>query len=101
VPESTIERDDNLYVDETAIPEVWIICGEHDSTVNKNVYVYDILLLPIPFFRTDNGPFKSIKKKPEFGIPPPPPIARKYWNLENPSPGTQVFIQDGLKPGGA
>ena len=43
--------------------------------------------------RTDNDLFESIKKKSEMPM--------KAWELEHPTPGTQVFVQNGLKLGGA
>jgi hypothetical protein len=89
VPESTVEKGNDLYVEDTVRPEVWIICGEHDSTVNKNVYVYDILLLPIPFFLVlIMAHLKALRRSPSsaslllllgsIGILKPPVQALRY-----------------------
>ena len=48
MPESATERVDLLFVEDSAVPEVWVICGDRDdSAPSKKVYVYVNLLLPI------------------------------------------------------
>ena len=66
----------------------------------ESLHVCHLAVANVLFSRTDNGPFESIKKK-KFDGPQPPDLDRQLWMLESPDPGTQVFIQDGLKPSGA